>query len=107
MLLKNIPAFYNGTSPNKFFDYLAAGLPVLNNYPGWVAAIIKENGCGVVVEPDNPEDFADAVIYLRDHPNERIQMGKNARITGEKDFNRVNKAEEFETLLVTTEKEWR
>src|SRR3546814_20705902 len=33
--LLNVPAFYQGTSPNKFFDYIAAGLPVLNNYPGW------------------------------------------------------------------------
>jgi glycosyltransferase involved in cell wall biosynthesis len=37
MILKNVPAFYYGTSPNKFFDYLAAGVPVLNNYPGWLA----------------------------------------------------------------------
>ena len=29
-ILRNVPAFYYGTSPNKFFDYLAAGLPVLN-----------------------------------------------------------------------------
>ncbi|HBH37855.1 MAG TPA: glycosyltransferase WbuB, partial [Curvibacter sp.] len=33
-ILDNVPAFYYGTSPNKFFDYIAAGLPVLNNYPG-------------------------------------------------------------------------
>lgn len=37
MVLDNIPAFYNGTSPNKFFDYISLGLPVVNNYPGWVA----------------------------------------------------------------------
>lgn len=34
MILDNVPAFYYGTSPNKFFDYIAGGLPVLNNYPG-------------------------------------------------------------------------
>lgn len=36
-ILANVPAFYYGTSPNKFFDYIAAGLPVLNNYPGWLS----------------------------------------------------------------------
>ncbi|WP_447503053.1 glycosyltransferase, partial [Acinetobacter pittii] len=29
-ILANVPAFYYGTSPNKFFDYISAGLPVLN-----------------------------------------------------------------------------
>lgn len=36
MILDNIPAFHYGTSPNKFFDYIASGLPVVNNYPGWL-----------------------------------------------------------------------
>ena len=48
-VLTNTPAFYYGTSPNKFFDYLAAGLPVLNNYPGWVADLVSEHHCGIVV----------------------------------------------------------
>ena len=61
MILANVPAFYFGTSPNKFFDYLAIGLPVLNNYPGWLAEMIKKYKCGFTVEPDNPEDFADAL----------------------------------------------
>lgn len=62
MLLKNIPAFYYGTSPNKFFDYIASGLPVLNNYPGWVAELIAETQCGIVVPPDASEAFANALI---------------------------------------------
>ena len=49
MILANIPAFYYGTSPNKFFDYISAGLPVLNNYPGWLAEMITEHQCGIVV----------------------------------------------------------
>jgi len=59
--LANLPAFYYGTSPNKFFDYIAAGLPVLNNYPGWLAQLISDSDCGYVVPPDSPEAFADAL----------------------------------------------
>ncbi len=62
MILANIPAFYFGTSPNKFFDYIAAGLPVLNNYPGWLAEMIKENDLGYTVPPDDPILFADALV---------------------------------------------
>jgi glycosyltransferase involved in cell wall biosynthesis len=60
-VLANVPAFYYGTSPNKFFDYIAAGLPVLNNYPGWLADMIEEHQCGFAVPPDNPVAFADAL----------------------------------------------
>jgi glycosyltransferase involved in cell wall biosynthesis len=50
-ILANVPAFFYGTSPNKFFDYISAGLPVLTNYPGWVADSIKENDCGFAIPP--------------------------------------------------------
>ncbi len=46
MILANVPAFYYGTSPNKFFDYLASGLPVLVNYPGWMAEMVTAQGAG-------------------------------------------------------------
>ena len=79
MILKNIPAFYYGTSPNKFFDYIAAGLPVLNNYPGWLAGMITESGCGLAVKPDDPAAFASALIELSEHPERLAEMRVNAR----------------------------
>ncbi len=45
MILANVPAFYFGTSPNKFFDYISAGLPVVTNYPGWLAGMINDRDC--------------------------------------------------------------
>jgi glycosyltransferase involved in cell wall biosynthesis len=78
-ILMNVPAFYYGTSPNKFFDYLAAGKPALVNYPGWMSDLVVENNCGVAVPPGDAEAFADAVERLaraRDHLEE---MGLRAR----------------------------
>lgn len=63
-LLADVPAFYYGTSPNKFFDYLSAGLPVITNYPGWVADLVVENGCGLAVPPQDPEAFANGLLQL-------------------------------------------
>ena len=60
-VLANVPAFYYGTSPNKFFDYIASGLPVLINYPGWLAEMIEKHQCGFAVQPENPVAFADAL----------------------------------------------
>lgn len=88
MVLKNVPAFYYGTSPNKFFDYISASLPIVNNYPGWLADLIRDNQCGLAVEPDDPTAFADAVLTLADDPEGRIEMGRNARKLAEKEFAR-------------------
>jgi glycosyltransferase involved in cell wall biosynthesis len=95
MILANVPAFYYGTSPNKFFDYISTGLPVLNNYPGWLADLIQQNHCGVVVPPENPQAFADALEYLKDHRDERYEMGKKARKLAESEFSREALAGRF------------
>ena len=99
MVLKNVPAFYYGTSPNKFFDYIASGLPVVNNYPGWLSDMITENKCGVVVPPDNATAFAEGLIYLADHQEERGTMGANSRILAEKQFSRDQLADKFVDFL--------
>lgn len=99
MILKNVPAFYYGTSPNKFFDYIACGLPVLNNYPGWLADMIREHRCGLAVPPDDPQAFADAVLWLRDHPDELREMGCRARLLAETQFSRAVLGRRFVELL--------
>jgi glycosyltransferase involved in cell wall biosynthesis len=99
MILKNVPAFYYGTSPNKFFDYISSGLPVLNNYPGWLAGMIEEKQCGLAVPPDDPKAFADAVLWLRDHPDERRAMGRRARELAEERFSRDELGRQFVATL--------
>ena len=84
----NVPAFYYGTSPNKFFGYLASGIPVLNNSPGWLADLITENQCGIAVPPGDPNAFADALIRFADDKQTREGMGRNARQLGESQFDR-------------------
>ena len=99
MVLANIPAFYYGTSPNKFFDYISSGLPVLNNYPGWLADMIQKYQCGIVVEPENAEAFAQGLIYLADHPEQRMKYGNNARALAENRFSRQELAGRFTSFL--------
>lgn len=99
MLLANIPAFYFGTSPNKFFDYISSGMPVLNNYPGWLAGIIEQNNLGVVVKPDNPIEFAEALVSLSRDKESLNRMSRNAREFAEKQFDRKKLAITFEEAL--------
>ena len=94
-ILANVPAFYYGTSPNKFFDYIAAGLPVLNNYPGWIANLIEEHRCGFVVEPDNPTAFADALEGAARNKEQLKKMGNAARKLAEDKFDRDMLSDQF------------
>jgi len=87
-LLANIPSFYYGTSPNKFFDYISIGLPVLNNYPGWLAGLIDEYDCGFTVPPDDAEAFADALEQAADNRDALRLKGCNARDLAVSDFDR-------------------
>lgn len=99
MVLRNLPAFHDGTSPNKFFDYAAAGIPVVNNYPGWLAGLIEAQGAGVVVPPDDPVAFADALQALAAEPARRARLGAAARRLAEERFARATLAAEFVATL--------
>ena len=99
MILSNVPAFYRGTSPNKFFDYLATGLPVIVNYPGWVAEILEKEDCGIPVLPGDPAAFADTLIRLRKNPDERKRMGEKARRLAESEFSRDRLSDQFTEFL--------
>lgn len=99
MILKNIPGFYYGTSPNKFFDYIASGLPVINNYPGWVADMLKEHDCGRATPPDDAKAFADAAVWMRDHREECRAMGKRGRKLAETRFDRKQLGRSFVDVL--------
>lgn len=86
--LANLPAFYYGTSPNKFFDYIAAGLPVLNNYPGWLAQLITDNDCGFAVPPDSAEAFADALEMAATDRKALARKGQAALTLARTEFDR-------------------
>jgi len=88
MILKNNPSFYMGTSPNKFFDYISSGIPVVINYPGWLKEIVDNNQLGISVEPCNHKELAYALITLADDRGMLIDIAKNVRIKAEKSFNR-------------------
>lgn len=87
-ILANVPAFYYGTSPNKFFDYIAAGLPVLNNYPGWLAGMIEQEQCGYAVPSADAAAFADALEHAADNRAALVKMGSNSKALAKREFDR-------------------
>lgn len=89
-------------SPNKMFDALAAGKPVLINVPGWLGETIKNNKCGRCLDPYRPETLADALEELAADPQLCREMGRNARALAEREFARDKLADRFETVLSET-----
>lgn len=59
------------TTPNKLFEAIAAGVPVVaSDLPG-MAPIVRSTGCGVVVDPTDPAAIAAALRDILDAPAER------------------------------------
>lgn len=100
MPLANIPAFYYGTSPNKFFDYISCGLPVLNNYPGWLADMINEHGCGKAVEPENPIALADTLQSMAVDKEALADMGRKGKQLAKDQFDRNTLSDQFVNFLI-------
>lgn len=94
-VLANVPAFYYGTSPNKFFDYIAARLPVINNYPGWLAEMICEHECGFAVPGEDPVAFANALERAADDRDLLRLMGQRSRALAEGNFSRYKLASQW------------
>ena len=99
MVLSNVPAFYYGTSPNKFFDYLASGLPVLVNYPGWMADMVSAQRVGLVVRPGDPVAFAEALVRMADARAATAEMGSRGREFACREFKRATLAQRCVSVM--------
>ncbi|MDB9753521.1 glycosyltransferase family 4 protein [Oceanospirillaceae bacterium] len=65
--------------PNKMFEYMSAGVPVIgSDFPLW-KDIIEGSECGLCVDPGNSEAIAEAIDYLVTHPLKAERMGRNGQ----------------------------
>ena len=78
--LKDIPLFRYGVSPNKLYDYYAAGKPVVVAVGGAVNQEVKDNHVGYTSEPEDTQQLAAAMIQLwQTCPEEREAMGQRGQ----------------------------
>lgn len=65
--------------PNKMFEYMSAGIPVIaSKFPLW-SEVVEGNDCGVLVDPQNPKEIANAISFLIKNPKESERKGENGR----------------------------
>jgi len=76
-VLADVPLFRHGVSPNKLFDYMAAGRPVLTNTPGEVADLVHRAASGIAVEPTGLAAGAAELANMR--MATRVEHGASGR----------------------------
>lgn len=83
----NLPILQTN-SPNKLFDSLSAGKPIIVNSAGWTKDLVEKDDCGFFVDPGNPSDFADKLMVYKDDKETLERWGKNARRLSEEVFDK-------------------
>ena len=74
--------------PCKIYGILAAGRPVIALVPenSEIAMLVREENCGLIVNPADYEGLINAITYLKENEQERIKMGENARLAFENKY---------------------
>lgn len=86
-------------SPNKFFDGLATGRPMIVNSAGWTKEIVEANEAGAYFPAGDGGALATLVEQLADDKALRERMGANARALAESRFARDLLAEQVRRVL--------
>ncbi len=75
------------SQPNKMFEYMSAGIPVIaSNFSFW-RDIIEGTNCGICVDPLQPEEIAKAIDFLIDNPKKAEQMGRSGQQAVQQRYN--------------------
>ena len=90
---------YKTTYPNKVFDYMAAGRPVLLAIGGVIREVVEAAGAGIAVPPGDAAALAAAVQRLAADPRAARQMGLDGRSYIERYFDREQLAKKLVLLM--------
>lgn len=97
-VLADVELFRTAVSPNKLFDYMAAGLPALTNCPGLVSDLVVAAQCGCAVEPERIANGLRQVAKLG--PDQLQEMSKAGRMWIEQNQSRTAMAARLSEILV-------
>ncbi len=101
-VLKAIPMFTT-TYPNKVFDYMAAGIPVVAAIDGAIRQVIEDGKAGIYVTPGAGSEIGKAIQRFADDPQATQQMGQNGRRYVEMYFDRSLHASKMQEVLLALE----
>ena len=77
--------------PNKLFDYISAGIPVISGTLPEVKKLVEENNCGLIIPDITPEKISSAIKILRDDRDLLNRLKQNA-VNASKSINWENES---------------
>ena len=80
---KNSNLNYNFSLPNKLFDYISAGIPVIASELPEISKILGDYNCGLSIPEVNPREISKAIMTLRDNRGLLLELKRNAGIASE------------------------
>jgi glycosyltransferase involved in cell wall biosynthesis len=99
VLFKNLPVL-STNSPNKFFDAISAGKPIITNMGGWIGEMVESKKIGFSVENDNPQAIVSVVDKLINMDKKQLEeMGQNARKLAVEKFDSNAMASKLEMIF--------
>lgn len=98
---KNLPILATN-SPNKFFDSLAAGKPIIVNSNGWTKDIVEKNQIGYYVDPENPSELADLLQKLKGQVSELKRISPKIKQLAQEQYAVDKQVKKIEGVLLKT-----
>lgn len=86
-------------SPNKLFDSLSAGKPIVVNSNGWTKDMVEKYNCGYYVDGTKPEELAKLLSNVKNKKEELIKLGKNARNLAESKYDKSILCKQFAEVV--------
>lgn len=98
---KNLPILATN-SPNKLFDSLSAGKPIIVNSAGWTKDMVENDNCGFYVDPEKPEMLAEKLLEYKDNKPLLQKWGENARKLSVEVYDKAKLSAQVADVLETT-----
>jgi glycosyltransferase involved in cell wall biosynthesis len=90
---------FTGARPNKLFEYMSAGLPIVSTVPGEAWRLVSEAEAGVAAEWEDPAALAAALRSLVHDPERRQAMGRSGHAYVRRAHDRESHVARLATVL--------